>query len=536
MFLWELILEIVKIIKYELKGVKQVQWQFIIYPITGSVIGYITNWVAIKMLFRPLTEKRIFGIRVPFTPGVIPGERDRIALSIGEAVSKYLLTEEQITRTLLERKTSSALRRFIRIKLHLLLRSESTLRNVIIEIVGGNDYFLKSITEELCVRTHSAILEESNQKAIIVYLQAFVEDFLNKEIGQTLTEEKAAEYALSISNTVKSFLSDQSIENNIKHYLEQKLINLFASEETLGSHLPANVIVEMEKQLSLQGPEIIKLLTGYLESPEIKLIIIQRVENYIESLNNGFLGLISGFIKKSSPMLAEKIYESINNFLLDENLQKELMRFLEEMLRSILNKKISEIAQKLHLDQESTRLEWVNLIYGQVLGDREIDRVINFCESYIKDHKNHTWNEMFGHNILKKEVINNSLANLVYNLINKPEFKLTVDTMVQAGVNNILDKKIYELTASIKNKDLFELAELLVANSQRLIPKYSPVILKTINIKSTIQRSVDGLDVSEIENVLLGITNKELTYITWFGALLGLIIGITTPLMELLTK
>ena len=512
------------------------QWQFVISPIIGAIIGYITNWVAIKMLFRPLEEKRIFGIRVPFTPGVIPGERDRIAVSIGEAVSKYLLTEEQITSTLLERKTETALRRFIRINLYLLLKSEATVSNIIAGIVGGKD-FINKMTAELCTWTHSVLLAQSTQNTIIVYLQTVINDFLEKEIEETITEQKIAEYALSINNTIKSFLSGQDIVNSIKHYIEQKLIDLFSSEETLGSHIPSTVIAELENQLSMQGPEIIKLLTGYLELPEIKSIIVQRLEKFFEGyLNNGLLGgMISGFIKKNSPKLAEKIFETISNFLLDENLQKELGRFMDDMLRSILNKKISEIAHKLHLDQESTRQEWVNFIYGQVMGEREIDSVLSFCENYLIDNKNHTWNDLFSGSI-KKEFIDNNLANLVYSLMNKPELQFAVDTMVQAEVNNILDKKVSELTGSIKNKDIFELAELLVLNSQRLIPKYSPLLLKTINIKSTIQKSVDGLDVSEIENVLLGITNKELTYITWFGGLLGLVIGLATPLLELLIK
>ena len=41
----------------------------IIIPVfVGAIIGYITNWLAIKMLFRPHGEKKIFGIKLPFTP------------------------------------------------------------------------------------------------------------------------------------------------------------------------------------------------------------------------------------------------------------------------------------------------------------------------------------------------------------------------------------------------------------------------------------------------------------------------------------
>lgn len=41
-------------------------------PIVGGVIGYITNSLAIRMLFRPHYKKRMFGKRIPFTSGIIP--------------------------------------------------------------------------------------------------------------------------------------------------------------------------------------------------------------------------------------------------------------------------------------------------------------------------------------------------------------------------------------------------------------------------------------------------------------------------------
>ncbi|MCK4514025.1 MAG: DUF445 family protein, partial [Spirochaetaceae bacterium] len=48
---------------------------YVLPPALGAVIGYVTNYVAIRMLFRPLTERRVFGVRVPFTPGIIPRQR-----------------------------------------------------------------------------------------------------------------------------------------------------------------------------------------------------------------------------------------------------------------------------------------------------------------------------------------------------------------------------------------------------------------------------------------------------------------------------
>ena len=57
---------------------------FLIGPLVGGVIGGFTNRVAIRMLFRPYEAKHIGPIHIPFTPGIIPKEKPRLATAIGQ--------------------------------------------------------------------------------------------------------------------------------------------------------------------------------------------------------------------------------------------------------------------------------------------------------------------------------------------------------------------------------------------------------------------------------------------------------------------
>ena len=65
-------------------------------PLIGAVIGYFTNYLAVKMLFRPYYPKRIGKIRIPFTPGIIPKRKHALAQAIGRAVGENLFTGEDI--------------------------------------------------------------------------------------------------------------------------------------------------------------------------------------------------------------------------------------------------------------------------------------------------------------------------------------------------------------------------------------------------------------------------------------------------------
>ena len=82
-------------------------------PLAGAVIGFVTNVLAIRMLFRPLKPYYLFGIRIPFTPGILPRERARLARSIGAMVERELLTPE----ILRERLANAELREKFRLVL-----------------------------------------------------------------------------------------------------------------------------------------------------------------------------------------------------------------------------------------------------------------------------------------------------------------------------------------------------------------------------------------------------------------------------------
>jgi uncharacterized membrane protein YheB (UPF0754 family) len=62
-------------------------------PFVGAFIGWLTNYVAIKMLFRPREPKRLFGLSLQ---GVMPKRQHDLALKIGEVVERELLKSEDI--------------------------------------------------------------------------------------------------------------------------------------------------------------------------------------------------------------------------------------------------------------------------------------------------------------------------------------------------------------------------------------------------------------------------------------------------------
>ena len=66
---------------------------FLLFPVISAFIGWITNWVAIKMLFHPRTPKRILGITFQ---GIFPKRQQKFAEKLGKLVSDEFLSFDDI--------------------------------------------------------------------------------------------------------------------------------------------------------------------------------------------------------------------------------------------------------------------------------------------------------------------------------------------------------------------------------------------------------------------------------------------------------
>jgi uncharacterized membrane protein YheB (UPF0754 family) len=70
-------------------------------PVISALIGWFTNWIAIKMLFHPREPKRILGITFH---GIFPKRQQQFAEKLGRLVSQELLSFQDIASKITDQK------------------------------------------------------------------------------------------------------------------------------------------------------------------------------------------------------------------------------------------------------------------------------------------------------------------------------------------------------------------------------------------------------------------------------------------------
>ncbi len=81
-------------------------WYWLVLPPLGGFIGWVTNRLAIRLLFRPHRPLRLLGLTFQ---GVIPRRREELAGSIGHVLKEQVLTSEGLAARLDDPAVAAAL-------------------------------------------------------------------------------------------------------------------------------------------------------------------------------------------------------------------------------------------------------------------------------------------------------------------------------------------------------------------------------------------------------------------------------------------
>ena len=176
---------------------------WILEPLVGAVIGCFTNFIAIKMLFRPYREMRIFGLKLPFTPGMIPKRKKDVARAIGRVVNDNLLEKDDIAQTLTKESTVTKVREAVmdyRVNIPVPREGERTPGSVVADLVMKLDVktvVSKEITEFLQQKVMGSFLGKFIGEKVLgdisdqigEWVQYYLENDGKDLIGRTIDRE-----------------------------------------------------------------------------------------------------------------------------------------------------------------------------------------------------------------------------------------------------------------------------------------------------------------------------------------------------------
>ena len=140
--------------------------RILILAIIGGLIGYLTNVVAIKLIFRPINPIKIPILNTEIV-GMIPKRKSEIAATIGQIISEQFLSIDEIIDGIITDEDKDNITNYIKLKIKLILDEKMTLipgtikslvQNYISDIIEDEiKSSIDELSEEIIIKANNRI-------------------------------------------------------------------------------------------------------------------------------------------------------------------------------------------------------------------------------------------------------------------------------------------------------------------------------------------------------------------------------------------
>ncbi len=512
---------------------------YLIPPVLGGIIGYVTNYVAIRMLFRPLRPWRILGLRVPLTPGIIPAKRGELARKMGEMVGDHLLTAEDVGRAFAKEPIQRELRLTVADKLgELLDRPLGPLETLVPVRFRKRFSDLIGILQAKTVSIVSEYLHSADfEVRLRVYLDHQLDELLARDLASYLSPERERQLQGHLEKLIRQLILAEKTGQLVAGYIDRKTDQLLSSDKTLRQLLPEDLVEVLIAQLEKELPPLIEKFGGMLYDPQFRSRLIdkgkQAIDAFLDSLG-GLAGLLSGFIDLNKiydkiPGFLDQAGDQIAAWLKEEKTQAQLTHFLRERIDHFLDRPVSSFVEHLSYEKVTGIKGFVrDRIISTLQSEKTVDSLVVLTESALDRVKDQPFAELLERCLPEDGVASGRqlLATRVLAMLRSAQLHKAFEEVLIAQTDKWIYQKPIGLLSTKLPGDVRQ--ELEVGSCQlveEMLKKEAPRLVDTLNVCRMVEEKVNSLDLLQVEGLLMGVMREQFKYINLFGALLGFIIG-----------
>jgi len=119
-------------------------------------------------------------------------------------------------------------------------------------------------------------------------------------------------------------------------------------------------------------------------------------------------------------------------------------------------------------------------------------------------------------------------------ILDSEEMKESLFSFVSTFIDEILDKPISSIIIKIDSKDFEKTYKLVTTIFNKFLEKDLPQIVEFFKIEKIVEDRMNAFEVDFFEEIILEIAERELKAITWLGGILGGLLGLLSPLLQMI--
>lgn len=501
--------------------------KYVIGSLVGAVIGYITNWLAIKMLFRPHREIRMGKFRMPFTPGLIPKEKSRIARSIGQAIGQHLLTKETIIESLCSDNMNEQLEFWVQCKLNAIENDDATVESKMKSLLGeGYSNFIEGTNARISELIIGYINEESVKQAVyrfaeeqIIHQLSVSPQMISQSSLYNSIKDKVLRMVMEYSGSEKFYFE-------IQRFLEGKVYGLRNLDKSFDEIIPEAITNSLKEYVYSRKADIASSIKGFMRQEKVRQKLRQVVGEAVGTLNP----MIAMFIN------ADRIYEKaligIHEFLDREENHDDMALAINSIIDGLLKSPVSNIASRLPEEGINNIIKsLVDLLKEKAADEKFIKDTYARIEARFNDYT--SIGEMLKEaGIDYKAAMGEFVKPRIEAMVGSHTLRIKLTEAVSMVINRLLALEMKSIFREAERKISPSVSKMIRDLYNRFIENNAAGVIEVLNVAQIVEDKISDFDVDYTEELILEVANKELRAITWLGALLGAIMGILSPVIS----
>lgn len=273
-------------------------------PIIGAIIGLFTNYIAVKMLFRPRNAVKIGKYTLPFTPGIVPKRKSDLAKAVGRTVGNSLFGANEVKSIIASEEMKNTFVNGVMNIINERVSEDTTTKSMLSEIIGEESYLEKR--DNLAHKLADKI----------------VQGLLNMDVGKIITDRGVEVIKQKLSNPMLSFLVNEKTIKSISVPIG----------EQINEYIKSDGIDKIESFLSKEVSELENRQINNLFSN--KEAVMLKLENKLGDLYTNFVNNnAESFVKRFK--ISEIVEEKISN-MSNESIESLALSVMENELGMIV--------------------------------------------------------------------------------------------------------------------------------------------------------------------------------------------------------
>jgi hypothetical protein len=353
----------------------------------------------------------------------------------------------------------------------------------------------------------------------------------NRPVGALLTEERRSRMHARVASWAEALPANEELARALEAVAQGELERLAGDPRPLTDRLPPAIAAALEQGITDSLPGIVEQIGEALERPESRTLVLRIIRQGIDQAIRGMVlhqrllarlvvtdralaSLLDGFASQGADRLAAELRTGT----LRDQVRQSAADAVQLALRAPIGQRLERLGPEGR-GRLASNLTELFLAALRSEGARAV--VTQGVDRLLDEADRRTWGELIA------QLSPDSVHRAVGDALASPDGQEWLRETLLAGGRALLDRPIGRPADWLRDEAVGTIAQVTSDAAWRWVMDQVPMVVSRLQVQEMVEQKVLGFSTQRMEEIIRGVTHRELELIVrlgyWLGGLVGLV-------------